>query len=319
MIVSADLARLAPKERAAMIYAEAHGNVANRLWRAALGGDTDGDGSADAIARRLRTTDAPDLDIDALVSLLTSQDTATAAPPAAVDGTAAPADRVPCVVDTTEPGRLGGLGPNGRFGDALEATARRTGIPAAALAAIVDAEAAKGCDGSWKTTSRNPRSSAAGLGQFLGSTWQSEAERAGTWLHGIALGQGWLSADGHVLPGARSALLALRYDAATAINATADYAHRSVTLLKKAGIAIGEDVTTVARAAYLGHHLGTADAVRFLKGGLGSGRARLLLDSQVGSAAASRRIASTGDAASAHRSWLLDYIDRHVTPGRFAA
>lgn len=318
MIVSADLARLAPSEKAAMIYAEAHGDVANRLWRAALGGDTGDVGTGHASTARLRTVESPDFDVDSLLSLLNSRSNAPSARPSAVDDSTPPAARTPCVIGATEPGKLGGLGPNGRFGGALEAAARRTGIPAAALAAIVDAEAAKRCDGSWKTTSRNPRSSAAGLGQFLGSTWQGEAERAGTWLHGIAMGQGWLSSDGHVLPGARSALLALRYDAATAINATADYAHRSVTLLKKAGIAIGEDVTTVARAAYLGHHLGTADAVRFLKGGLGSGRAKLLLDSQVGSAAASRRIASVGDAASAHRSWLLDYIDRHITPTRFA-
>jgi len=318
MIVSADLARLAPSEKAAMIYAEAHGDVANRLWRAALGGDMGDAGNRHASITGPRTAEPAGFDIDSLMSLLAPRSSAPSAPLSAVDDSTAPAAAAPCVVGATEPGRLGGLGPNGRFGGALEAAARRTGIPAAALAAIVDAEAAKGCDGSWKTNSRNPRSSAAGLGQFLGATWQGEAERAGTWLHGIAMGQGWLSSDGRVLPGARSALLALRYDAATAINATADYAHRSVTLLKKAGIAIGEDITTVARAAYLGHHLGTADAVRFLKGGLGSGRAKLLLHAQVGSAAASRRIASVGDAASAHRSWLLDYIDRHVTPTRFA-
>jgi hypothetical protein len=319
MIVSADLARLAPSEKAAMLYAEAHGDVENRLWRAALGGDMGDAGSRQASVAGPRRAESPAFDIDSLMSLLASRSMAPAVPPSVVERSIAPASAAPCVVAATEPGKLGGLGPNGRFVGALEAAARRTGIPAAALAAIVDAEAAKGCDGSWKTNSRNPRSSAAGLGQFLGATWQGEAERAGTWLHGIAAGQGWLSRDGHVLPGARSALLALRYDAATAINATADYAHRSVTLLEKAGIAIGDDITTVARAAYLGHHLGTADAVRFLTGGLGSGRARLLLDSQVGSAAASRRIASVGDAASAHRSWLLDYIDRHITPTRFAA
>lgn len=334
MIVSGDLSRLPPAEKAAMIYAEAHADVASRLWRAALGNDSGGSGG-DGVANRVTAVDSSDLDLDALLSLLAPRVPARPAAPEPADSGPAgsspvgsspiPAALPPCVPGAagsgpgSGPGRVGGLGPNDRYGDILMAAARRTGIPAAALAAIVDAEAGKACDGSWKTTSRNPRSSAAGLGQFLGGTWQGEAERAGTWLHGIASAQGWLSKDGRVLPEARAALLALRYDPGTSINATADYARRSMTQLRQAGIAIGDDVTTVARAAYLGHHLGAADAVRFLKGGLGSRRARLLLDAQVGSAAAGRRIARVGDAASAHRSWLLDFVDRHVTPGRFAA
>jgi len=212
-----------------------------------------------------------------------------------------------------------GLGPNARYKAVLDAAAKRTGIPAAALAAIVDAEAGKGCDGAWKTASRNPRSSAAGLGQFLGGTWQGEAERAGTWLHDVAAKQGWLGDNGRVLPAARSALLALRYDGAASIHATADYALRSVAQLQHAGIEIGSDVVTVARAAYLGHHLGTGDAIRFLKGGLDPSRAKVLLDAQVGAASATQRIAQSGNAASAHRSWLLGFIDRHITPSRFAA
>eukprot|EP01035_Chromulina_nebulosa_P002546 gene2546-3448_t len=214
---------------------------------------------------------------------------------------------------------LAGLGPNMRYSGVLAAAAARTGIPAAAIAAIVDAEAGKDCNGSWKTGSRNPRSSAAGLGQFLSGTWQGEAERRGTWLHDTAVSKGWLGSDGRLLPAARAALLALRYDGTASINATADYARSSVSHLKQAGIAIGEDIASVARAAYLGHHLGAGDSVRFLKGGLDSARARLLLDAQVGSANASQRIAQTGDAASAHRSWLLDFVNRHITPSRFGS
>lgn len=319
MIAATDFGRLAPSDKAALIYAQAKGDVATRLWRAALGsGDRrDGEGTASFAA------DGGDFTIDSLLALAMPKTAATlptASTPPIAAGLGAPtpavqdpAPSMPAFVTTL----VGGLGPNARYGQALVTAAARTGMPAAALAAIVDAEAGKGGDGSWKTASRNPRSSAAGLGQFLGGTWQSEAERAGTWLHGIASSQGWLGGDGRVLATARSTLLALRYDATASINATADYASRSVTQLKHAGIAIGEDLTTIARAAYLGHHLGTADAVRFLKGGLDNGRARLLLDAQVGSAAASQRIARSTDAASAHRSWLLDFIDRHVTPSRF--
>ena len=318
MIVSTDLTRLLPADKAALIYAQAQSDVSARLWRAALGTDDSADGTAST------SSQCPDFNLDSLLSLLMPK---TAATPASVpDPPVGPP--VPIAAEPSAPaasvvlplsGAITGLGPNNRYRAVLAAAAARTGIPVAALAAIVDAEAGKGCDGSWKTTSRNPRSSAAGLGQFLGGTWQGEAERSGTWLHDVATKQGWLGNDGRVLPAARSSLLALRYDATASINATADYALRSVAQLKRAGITIGNDVVTVARAAYLGHHLGTGDAIRFLKGGLDPSRAKVLLDAQIGTASASQRIAQSGDAAAAHRSWLLGFIDRHITPARFSA
>ena len=321
MIVAADMSRLPPSDKAAILYDQAHGDLAARLWRAALGSEDTGDTAASG------TSSCPDMDLDSLLSLIMPKSASVPVPapptgfPAAIRSAAAAEDPGTDAVqaEVLQEGAIDGLGPNARYASAIEAAATRTGLPAAALAAIVDAEAGKACDGSWKTGSRNPRSSAAGLGQFLGSTWQSEAERSGTWLHDVAAGQGWLGEDGRVLPAARSALLALRYDGSASIQATADYALRSIATLKKAGIAIGPDVSTVARAAYLGHHLGTGDAVRFLKGGLQSGRAERLLHAQVGAASAGQRIARSGDAASAHRAWLLEYIDRHVTPTRFAA
>ncbi len=318
MLIANDLSRMSPSEKAALIYSQAQSDVTARLWRAALGSESDAEDQAQS-AQRCDT-----FNLDSLLSLLGPQSTkasaATPADPVKDDAAAAEipvATGSPVAASTSAP--VAGLGPNSAYRDTIHAAAERTGLPPAALAAIVDAEAGKNCDGKWNTTSRNPRSSAAGLGQFLAGTWQSEAERAGTWLNGVASRQGWLGSDGRILPAARSALLALRYDGSASINATADYALRSVEKLKNAGIAIGGDVATVARAAYIGHHLGTGDAIRFLKGGLDSGRARVLLDAQVGTASANRRIAATGDAASAHRSWLLDYVDRHVTPGRFAS
>jgi hypothetical protein len=327
MIVSSDFARLSPTEKASLIYAQAQSDVAGRLWRAALGSESGDDAFAGATDASTKSASG----LDMLLSLITlKNDGKTAGPPGAFvsatalpEGVSAAAPSPPLAfalpASTTPAGSNAatGLGPNQRFGQVLSAAAARTNIPAAALAAIVDAEAAKDGDGSWKTGSRNPRSSAAGLGQFLGGTWQSEAERAGTWLNATATSQGWLGGDGRVLPAARSALLALRYDPTASINATADYARRSVAQLKQAGVAVGDDLTSIARTAYLGHHLGTGDAVRFLTGGLSSDRARRLLDAQVGSIAASQRIARTGDATSAHRSWLLDFVNRHITPDRF--
>ncbi len=344
MIAATDLSRLAPADKAAIIYAQARSDVATRLWRAALGSydDSDTDRAASGAG------ECPEFNLDTLLSLLASKNSASApsaiAPVVAPVATAmAPSQGMTVAAGVTaESGAreaglldtgsshtsahdaapsdlLSGLGPNMRFGQVLVAAAARTGIPAAAIAAIVDAEAGRNCDGKWNTGSRNPRSSAAGLGQFLSGTWQGEAERPGTWLHDTAASHGWLDNNGRLLAEARSALLALRYDGTASINATADYARSSLTRLKRAGIAIGDDVASVARAAYLGHHLGAGDSVRFLKGGLDSGRARVLLDAQVGSANASQRIARAGDAASAHRSWLLDYVNRHITPSRFGA
>jgi hypothetical protein len=315
MIVNADVARLAPPEKAAMIYAQARADVSARLWRAALGSPDDRGGEATGMAGNT------EFSMDSLLSLLAPKSdfktpsrlptmgSTTAANIMESANPTSPAQQVSASVS--------GLGANAKFSDVLDAAASRTGIPAAALAAIVDAEAAKGGGGAWKTASRNPRSSAAGLGQFLGGTWQGEAERAGTWLHQTAVSQGWIGDNGRVVPSARSALLALRYDGAASINATADYARHTVGALKRAGIAIGDDIVSVSHAAYLGHHLGMGDAVKFLKGGLDSGRARRLLEAQVGPARANDRIAQSGDAAGAHRSWLLEFVGRHVNPVRF--
>ncbi len=317
MMIANDISRMSPSEKAALIYSQAQSDVTSRLWRAALGSQDDAEQDAQS-AQRCET-----FNLDSLLSLLAPRSARASAatdpgPHADPSATESPPAVAPQPAAASG-GPVAGLGPNAAYRGVIDAAAERTGLPPAALAAIVDAEAGKNCDGKWNTTSRNPRSSAAGLGQFLAGTWQSEAERAGTWLNGVASRQGWLGDDGKVLPGARSALLALRYDGTASINATADYALRSVRQLKNAGISVGDDIATVARAAYIGHHLGTGDAIRFLKGGLDSGRARTLLDAQVGAASANRRIAATGDAASAHRSWLLDYVDRHVTPGRFAS
>ena len=212
-----------------------------------------------------------------------------------------------------------GYGPNAGYAPILTAAAQRVGVPPTALASIVHAEAAKGSDGRWLPYSRNPRSSAAGLGQFLSGTWRGEAEREGTWLNQVARQRGWLGDNGKVKGAHRADLLALRYNPEAAIQATADYAKDNLGALRRAGVAIGEGAQAIAQAAYLGHHLGRGDAIRFLRDGLDPGRARVLLNAQVGAGRAGRRIAESGNAATAHRAWLLDYVGRNVRPDRFSA
>ena len=314
MIGRIDIERMRPEQKAALIYAQARSDLSGRLWRAALGGDD----TAQAPQQNQRSAGlAPNL--ETLLAVLTRDDAPTpqhGRPDGARATMPAPpiSDPTPAAVE-----RAAGLGPNAQYKGSLERAAQRTGIPTAALAAIVDAEAAKGRDGSWKLFSRNPRSSAAGLGQFLAGTWTAEAERPGTWLNQVAGSRGWLSESGRVLKGARAELLSLRYDGETSIHAIADYAKGNLDRLRHAGVAIGNGVEKVAQAAYLGHHLGAGDAIKFLKGGIDDRRAAVLLKAQIGTASANARLAQTGDASSAHRQWLLGFVERHIRPDRFQA
>lgn len=332
MIDRAQLSSLTPSQRADVIYRQAQSELAQTLWRAALG---DG-GERDSGSAPWAVPAAQKGGLQSLVEMITGQGPAAATLAASVDVDSAPAvdqrnfelealtaNAVtgPRAASADGPGtelRRDALGPNACFGAAIERAAERTGIPATALASIIDAEAARGRDGSWNTHSRNPRSSAAGLGQFLSGTWEGEAERSGTWLNGEARRRGWLNAGGQVSADSRGSLLALRYDAEASIQAIADYASRNLDSLRRSGVPIGETAQSVARAAYLGHHLGPGDAARFLNDGLDPSRARRLLSAQVGQASAARRISEAGDAAGAHRQWLNAYVDRQIRPERYA-
>ena len=320
MIGRIDLDRLRPDQKAELIYSQARTELSSRLWRAALGNEPAPD------AAQGPTSGSPlSGNLDVLLAALTNGGRAEVATPRRSDlpqpppPVPTPAPEAKTAANAAEVGRAAGLGPNSHHQASLERAAQRTGIPTAALAAIVDAEAAKGRDGSWKLYSRNPRSSAAGLGQFLAGTWIGEAERPGTWLNQVARNRGWLSESGKVVKDARSELLALRYDGETSIHATADYAKGNLDRLRNAGVEIGRGVEKVAQAAYLGHHLGAGDAIKFLKGGIDDRRAATLLKAQIGSASANARLAQTGDASAAHRQWLLGFVERHIRPDRFSA
>lgn len=330
MIHAAGLSNLNAAQKAELIYVQARDEMASRLWRAALGVD-------DAGAKAGEVKQTLPMSLESLLSLLDGQEKAAAAlptvPKPVVKADAAPpapiedrAGKEPDVARQrgelagfSSSGSTSGYGPNARYAGMLGAAAARTGLPAAALATIVHAEAAKGPDGRWLPYSRNSRSSAAGLGQFLNATWRGEAERKGTWLNDVAQARGWLNHDGKVRASHRAELLALRYDPEASIQATADYAVANLNALRAAGLPIGESAEAVARTAYLGHHLGRGDAIRFLKGGLAPDRARMLLSAQIGSASANRKIAASDSATAAHRAWLLDYIGRNVKTARFSA
>ncbi|MFV0623238.1 peptidoglycan-binding protein [Sphingomonas sp. ac-8] len=316
-ITRAELQQLSPTQKAELIYSQARSELSDRLWRAALG---DGD---DATSDRHVCPENDSMPLDSLLALFEPARKAAATPASSIaavqpsTSVATPCD--PPADLATAAVRATGLGPNARHQEAIASAAARTGIPAPALAAIVNAEAAKGADGSWQLYSRNPRSSAAGLGQFLSSTWVGMANTKGSWLNAAANARGWIGENGRVLPSARASLLSLRYDAEASINAVADYARGNLDGLRRAGVPVGNDAATIAQSAYLGHHLGLGDAIKFAKGGLDPARARTLLCAQIGTARASQNIAQAGNATVAHRTWFLDYVRRNLQPERFAA
>lgn len=308
MIGPVDASALTAAQRAALVYAQARGSGLNQLWQSVLGEDA----SASAARPAVADTGFGLSDLLALIGQSAASPPAPPQRPAAA--TLAPPARTDANADAA---RLGDLGPNHRLRAALCDAATRTGVPAPTLAAIINAEAAKDRNGCWIPHSRNPRSSAAGLGQFLSATWQSLAETKGSWLNGVARSRGWIGADGRVAAGSRSALLALRYDPGAAINALADYTRQNLDGLQHRGFAIGGSVEAVTRLAYAAHHLGLADACRFLRDGFSDAHARKLLSAQIGAARAEQQIAKAGAAGQAHRSWMLGYIGRSLHLDQF--
>ena len=303
--------------RAETIYLQARGGIDSRLWRAALGSDDRSNGTVAGQSH-------PGLALETLLTAAITppspaigQHGRSAAPvaPTAQAAVVAPAESTPADGRSARGGPL----PLGyrQYISNIKAAAERTGIPAAALAAIVDAETGKDRAGRWRTDSHNTRSTATGLGQFLAGTWRSEAERVGTWLNDAARARGWLDHGGKVLPQAKAMLLDLRQDADASINATADYARRSLDTLNKAGVAVGSSIEQIAEAAYIGHNLGPGDAIRFFRGTIDDRRARVLLDAQVGNSKAGTRIANAGSAVAAHKTWLLEFVAKQVRSDRF--
>ena len=209
------------------------------------------------------------------------------------------------------------LGPNEVYRAPLLKAHGITDIDAAALASLIDAEAAKLPSGQWNSNSKAGTSSAAGLTQFLDSTWTSHATNRKTLLNQICKARGFIDAGNDIVTGRRQALLDLRFDPELAIVSAAEYGLFNLGALIAEGLVddqIGDDEK--ARFIYIAHHEGLGGAQAFLK----QTRSYTFSDlvTQIGRSKAQSYVdAAGGDTTRAYRAWLNDYVDSHIVPAKF--
>jgi peptidoglycan hydrolase-like protein with peptidoglycan-binding domain len=199
------------------------------------------------------------------------------------------------------------LGVNERYRGALLLAQRRTGIDAAALAGLVNAEAARDRNGRWVANSYNPDSGARGLTQFLAGTWEDRATTAGTYLNELAVERGYVRREqGRFTVVDQQALLALRDDPTAAIVSAAEYGRDNLASLERLGL-LPDNLTDDQRARYMyyAHHEGLAGAVRLLTDtrGVTEDEARRALVMGRGRRRAEAQARQHGSYAAAFRSW----------------
>lgn len=158
------------------------------------------------------------------------------------------------------------LGVNEEHRDALLLAQKRTGIDAAAIASVINAEAARDKSGKWIANSQASTSKAQGLTQFIPDTWEGHAKTGGTLLNEVAVQMGYIrEAGGKILVTNRAALLALRNDPTLSIVSGAEFGKDNLAKLQRNGFLpanISDDEK--AKYMYYAHHEGFAGATRFL-------------------------------------------------------
>ena len=268
------------------------------------------------------------------------------------------------------------LGRNNIYREPILEASKRLGLIPQALCALMDCEAGKiteklpqlNADGTpakdrkgqpilkpirerWNANAGNAQSGAAGLTQFLASTWLTHVLIPGYYIHDKSVANGWVKhiadakgnkrwmfilADGSatVTPYRKRAsddnvkkCLAMRMDPAWSINAAADYGNANLKVLLKAGLNLsGLNDMERAKLMYLMHHEGEGCGPLFIKNKLrdrtdgvgGIARLKQVFAMQLGPnghAAAERLIdLADGDVEAAYREWLASFIDSRFNP-----
>lgn len=213
------------------------------------------------------------------------------------------------------------LGVNEPYRPHLLRAQQITQIDAAALAAVIDAEAARIASGPnkgmWDARSRAETSTAAGLTQFLANTWLDHARKSGTLLNTVCRDKGYVTEKGKIVAAAREDILDLRFDPELSIISAAEACAANFAALEDKKLIpeqLGDDDRV--RYMYLAHHEGLRGAEDFL-----AERNTHSIDdlaAQAGKKRAVQLVAEAGgDAARAYRNWLNAYIDEKIQPERF--
>jgi hypothetical protein len=267
------------------------------------------------------------------------------------------------------------LGRNNVYRTAILGAAKRLGLIPQALCALIDCEAGKvtehipkiGPDGKqlqnkkgklltqsihelWNANAGNAQSGAAGLTQFLGSTWLSHVLRPGFYIHTQSVANGWVRQDADVkgkthwvfvLADGKTTTnpyvkrssddnvkkcLAMRMDPTWSINAAADYGNANLKLLAASGLKLSvlNDMDK-AKVMYLMHHEGEGCGPLFIRNKLserkdgvgGIARLKQVFALQLGPKGLSesvKRISNADDDVGvAYRWWIAAYINRNFS------
>ncbi|KAB0585397.1 LysM peptidoglycan-binding domain-containing M23 family metallopeptidase [Ideonella dechloratans] len=219
---------------------------------------------------------------------------------------------------------------NEKYRKLLIASAKQHGLTPHALAALVNAEASKLDNGEWNANAKAGSSSAAGLTQFLKTTWlqvatdkRSAVNQMLKKAHGFEQVNGqWSDKDYSIYgktgktktPIDSASVLKLRFEPSYSIDAAAVYGLINMDALRKADLNVDalapEDL---AKLMYLAHHEGAGGAADVIKGQLTEDRAAELLPVQIGASSA-KELAKRfgGKYVQAYPYWLYGYIDSKI-------
>lgn len=219
---------------------------------------------------------------------------------------------------------------NEKYRKLLIASAKQHGLTPHALAALINAEASKLDNGEWNANAKAGSSSAAGLTQFLKTTWlqvatdkRSAVNQMLKKTHGFEQVNGqWNDKDYSIYgktgktktPIDSASVLKLRFEPSYSIDAAAVYGLINMDALRKADLNVDalapEDL---AKLMYLAHHEGAGGAADVIKGQLTEDRAAELLPVQIGASSA-KELAKRfgGKYVQAYPHWLYGYIDSKI-------
>ena len=101
--------------------------------------------------------------------------------------------------------------------------------------------------------------------------------------------------------------------------AAVDYGLYNLAQLQAAGYSVDTlNDAEKAKIFYLTHHLGLADAKRFIRKTITEENAHKLLVAQIGAKKAATKASKNSNSyVKGHRTWLCKYIDDHINLGTF--